>query len=300
MTPAARTRVAHALLVVAPILWSAHHLVVRWVGDWFPPHQLTFWRWLVALIPMLVVAGPALWRDREVARSEWRTLLLLGALGMWITGVAVAISGRTTTATNIGLVYSVAPVLIILLSAVVYRERLLAVQVIGTLVAFAGVVAIVIRGDPQVLVDLTFTPGDFWVMLAAVAWAVYSVILRYRPTRLDLFARLAAIMAGGVIILAPLAAVEAVVVGMPPATTQAFVAALILGLSPGFGAYMCYSWLVREIGTARTGLMIYVVPLYNALFGAWLLDERPGAYHAIGGALIFLGIWLANRAPPRT
>ncbi|HSD53219.1 MAG TPA: hypothetical protein VLC47_03605 [Burkholderiales bacterium] len=46
-----RRRFAHALLFVAPAHWSANLLVARWSAEWFPPHALAFWRWLIALTP---------------------------------------------------------------------------------------------------------------------------------------------------------------------------------------------------------------------------------------------------------
>ena len=123
-TGTGRRRFSHALLFVAPALWSANLLVARWSAEWFPPHALAFWRWLIALTPMLVLYGGVLWRERAQVRREWADLLLLGALGMWICGAFVYIGGRTTTATNIGLIYAGVPVLIMLMAAVVFRERL--------------------------------------------------------------------------------------------------------------------------------------------------------------------------------
>jgi drug/metabolite transporter (DMT)-like permease len=71
---------------------------------------------------------------------------------------------------------------------------------------------------------------------------------------------------------------------------------LLLGLVPGFGAYQAHSWLVREIGTARSGLLLYLVPVYNALLAWLILGEAVRTYHAIGAALVFVGVYLVNRA----
>jgi drug/metabolite transporter (DMT)-like permease len=294
-----RRRFAHALLFVAPALWSANLLVARWSAEWFPPHALAFWRWLIALAPMLLLYGGVLWRERAQVRREWVDLLVLGALGMWICGAFVYIGGRTTTATNIGLIYAGVPVLIMLMAAVVFRERLTGAQATGAAIALAGVLTIVLKGDPGTLARLDFVVGDLWVATAAFCWAVYSIWLRRRPSKLDPLTRLAAITFAGVLVLAPLTAIESFVVGVPALEWRTVAAALLVGLLPGFGAYQAWSWLIREIGPSRTSLILYLTPVYTAFLAWLLLGETPHWYHAVGAALAFSGLFLANRAAPR-
>jgi drug/metabolite transporter (DMT)-like permease len=294
-SPAARRRLAYFLFFLAPALWSSNQIVARWSADWFPPNQLALYRWAIAAVPMAAFSGAALWAARDAVRREWKDLLVLGALGMWICGTFVYIGARTTTATNIGLIYAGSPVLMILVSAAVYGERLTRVQALGAAIALAGVVAIVTRADLDVLATMSFSVGDLWILTAATGWAVYSLLLRHRETALDPSARLLAITLGGVLVLLPFSAVEMATVGLPPATWRAAAAALIAGLLPGFGAYQAYSWLLRELGTARTGLLLYLIPLYNAVLAWAILGEGVRWYHALGAALVLPGVYLANR-----
>jgi drug/metabolite transporter (DMT)-like permease len=291
----AHRRLAYALLFAAPALWSANMLVARWSADWFPPHALAFWRWLIALAAMLVLSGGVLWKQRAEVRREWRDLVVLGALGMWVCGAFVYIAARTTSATNIGLIYAMVPVAIMLIAAGVFRERLSGAQVTGAAVALAGVLAIVLKGDPVNLLQLAFTPGDLWTLTAATSWAVYSVWLRFRPSRLDPLARLTAITAAGVLVLVPFTAVETLVVGPPALEWRTLAAAFVVAVLPGFGAYQAWSWLMREIGASRTALILYLTPLYTAVLAWAILGEAPHWYHAAGGALVLGGLYLANR-----
>lgn len=294
---ATRSRVAYGLLLLAPGLWSANMIVARWAADFFPPHALAFWRWLVALVPMLAICGAGLWRHRGDAVREWRDLLVLGALGMWVCGAFVYIAAATTSATNIGLIYAGVPVMIMLLSTAVFGERLSPPQAFGAALGLAGVLVIVTGGTPRVLLHLEFTRGDLWALSAAFSWAVYTVITRYRPTRLDPFMRLTAVTIAGVIVLLPMTVIESAVVGMPSFDWRSVLAVLIVGLLPGFGAYQVYSWLLREIGSVRTGLILYMTPVYVALLAWALLGEPVRWYHALGAALVFAGIYLVNRRP---
>ncbi|WP_420417554.1 EamA family transporter [Pacificispira sp.] len=74
------------------------------------------------------------------------------------------IGADTTSATNIGLIYSASPVLIILLAAAFYGEAVSKLQIAGITLSLLGVIVIVCRADLDVLVNLAFTVGDLWIL----------------------------------------------------------------------------------------------------------------------------------------
>lgn len=283
------------LLLTSPALWSANHLVARWAADFLAPHVLTLGRWVVAAILFLALFGMTLWRKRAIVRGEIAECVLLAILGIWISGVSVYYGARTTSATNIGLIYSLAPVFIALLATLVYRDRIGAAQIGGIALAVIGVIAIVLKGELDSLERVEWTVGDVWIVLAALAWALYSVRLRYRSSALDHDTRLTGVIACGVILLAPLALLEAHWVGAPEVSWRALSAVLILGVVAGFGAYWTYSWLIAAVGPTRTAVVMYLIPPYNALLAWLLLGEPIERYHLAGGALVLGGVYLVNR-----
>jgi drug/metabolite transporter (DMT)-like permease len=81
----------------------------------------------------------------------------------------------------------------------------------------------------------------------------------------------------------------------PALSQQAFSLIGLAALVPGVLSYTAYSYMQRELGAARTALVMYLSPVYAA-FGAWaVLGEAPGWHHAVGAALILPSIWLATR-----
>ena len=116
--------------------------------------------------------------------------------------------GQTTTATNIGLIYSTTPILSVVFARLFWGERVSIRQVAGISLCFVGVVVIVTRGNPETLRQLAFTVGDLWTVLATVGWALYSVLLKYRPSKLDLTVRFAVITAAGLLTMLPFLGLE--------------------------------------------------------------------------------------------
>lgn len=295
MTADTRRTLAHVLLFIAPALWAANYIVARLAPGVIEPHQLALLRWSAAFALMLPFAWRELAQTAPQWRQEWRSLLLLGALGMWVCGAFVYIGGQTTSAVNIGLLYALAPVLIAILSARLFGESLRGWQIVGVALALSGMVLIIAKGSFQNLVAVRFVTGDLWVITAVLCWTAYSIILRRQPSALGTFARLTVISAAGVLVLIPFTIAEVALKGLPTNWPGAITLGLVAAVLPGFGAYQAYSYMQRELGAAKTGLVLYLGPLYAAVVAWLVLGEEPSWYHAAGGLLILPGMYLATR-----
>lgn len=257
--------------------------------------MLAFWRWLVAGSLLAVLARRDIAIHRRAIAVEWTQLLVLGALGMWICGAFVYIGGRTTPATNISLIYALSPVLIALASAVTVGERIGRVQVAGIGISLVGFLHIVLAGRWGSLASVHLTPGDWWILVAAVAWAAYTLLLKRWPSSFGETGRLALIALAGVVVLLPFAIVEAIAF-MPSSPTWR-VAGYVLAAAafPAFGAYLSYSFMLRELGASRAGVVLYLGPIYVAIMAWLVLGEPVRGFHWAGAALILPGIYLATR-----
>lgn len=285
------------MLLAAPALFASNMVAARWAHDAaLPPVFLAFGRWLIAFLILLPLAAPALLRHRQALWRGLPTLLPLAVLGM---GVAVApqyIGAQSTSATNIALIFSCSPILVALLEAVIWRKPLSPLRAAGLALALGGVLVVLTRGDAWALARLAFGQGDLWVLLAATGWALYTVLQKRlaQPAVPD-GARLAAMMLGGAIALAPFAGIEAATGATPPWSDPRLAAVLLfLAVVPSLGAYYVYGRLISRAGPATAGLSMFLVPVYAALLAWPLLGEAPQLFHAYGFVMILLGVKLAS------
>ena len=288
-------RTALALLLTAPAFWAVNSLVARAAPGHIEPNLLALLRWLIAGLLFALPARAELWAHRGHLRTQAWRYLVLGTLGMWICGAWVYVAGQTTSAVNISLIYTASPVLIALLSVLWLRERLSALQSVGIAIALAGVVHVAIQGRWASLASVEWVAGDAWILAAATAWAVFSVLLRRWQSPLSVTARLAAISAAGCLVIAPFAARELWLAQGPALSMQGLGLALVAALLPGYVAFFINAILQRELGTARTGLVLYLTPLYSAALAWALLDEQLYGFHALGGLLVMGGLYLVSR-----
>jgi drug/metabolite transporter (DMT)-like permease len=285
---------AALLLSVAVLCWAGNFVIGRAVYADIPPVSLAFWRWGVAVLVLLPMAGPVAWRHRRVIWREWRLLGMLAVLGAVLFHICVYSGLRTTTATNGAILQAVVPVVMPLFSWLVLRAPLFRLQAAGILVSFVGVAAIVLRGAPAAITEIAFTPGDLWLLAAVPIWALYSVLLRRLPTDLPGLAMLMAIAAIGLVMLAPLYLVEVAHVGGFAVTVDSVLAVLYVGVFASVVAYVCWNRGVHVIGPNSAGLFLHLMPVFTTILAVMLLGERLYAYHAAGIALVAAGIVLST------
>ena len=296
-TPELRQRQALALLWVMPALWAVNYIVARLAPGVVAPHQLALVRWGLAGLVLALLARDELWQQRRHLQAAAGQYLVLGALGMLICGAWVYLGAQTTAAMNIALIYTASPVLIAVGAAAFLGDRLAPRQVVGVLLALAGVMHVVVRGHWLALSEVSWVAGDGWIVLAVVAWALYALLQKKWPSPLDATARLAAICGGGVLCLLPFAVWETGLASTPAWTWRATGLSVAAALLPGLGAYWMYGWSQKVLGASRVAVALYLVPLYAGL-AAWVVLGEPLGWHHLGGAALILpGVLLVTRVP---
>jgi drug/metabolite transporter (DMT)-like permease len=298
MNPETSRRIAYALLIITPALWSVNYLVARLAPGQIAPHMLALCRWAGAGLVLGVFAFSELRSKRHLITQHGWHYFVFGALGMWICGAWVYLGARTTSATNIALIYSLTPVFIALCASLWLHEKLKLHQWLGIGLALAGLVHVVIKGQWMSLARLQFVAGDLWILACAVSWAIYSLLLKRWHSDFSPLARLVLIIGAGCVVLVPFAWWEAQSSHPLDQTLwngKTFLIIAAAALLPGAGAYWLYGVTVKALGAARSSAMLYLGPLYAALV-AWLfLNEPVHLYHAVGAALIFPGLYLASK-----
>ncbi|MCZ7642043.1 MAG: DMT family transporter [Pseudorhodoplanes sp.] len=156
MTERAR---AYLILLIMPMFFSTNIVIARAAVATVEPWTLAFWRWSLASLVVLPFAWHGLVAHRRALLAEWKTIALLGVLGMVICGGIVYLGLKSTTATNGVLIYTSTPVFVLLLEAIFRGQRASRRQVAGIVLALLGVATILLHGDPARLNALGSMPA---------------------------------------------------------------------------------------------------------------------------------------------
>jgi drug/metabolite transporter (DMT)-like permease len=304
-----RIRVWHTawpVLALANLLWAGNIVLARGLGGAVPPVALAYWRWTGAFLLALPFAWSRLRGDAPLLLRHWRMMLLFSATGIASYNTLSYIALTRTTALNVLLLQSAAPLVILVWAFLLFGDRPSLRQTAGVAISLAGVATIAARGSPSVLVHLRLNPGDAIVVLALCIYSIYCVIFRHRPAVHPLSFLVAAMGIGSCMIL-PFYLWELFSGAHITGGAVAWFGLGYVAVFPSFVAYLLFNRGIELIGPGLAGQSMHLMPLFGSVLAVLCLGERFQLYHATGIALIGAGILLASlraarsipAAPPR-
>lgn len=287
------------LLTVPPLLWAGNAVVGRLLAGLVPPMTLNFLRWALAFVLLLPWTAWLL-RPASPLWARWRRFSLIGLLGVGCYNALQYLALKTSTPLNVTLVAASIPAWMLGFGVLFFRQRITLRQLGGAALSITGVLVVLSRGDWDVLLQVRLVPGDFFVLLATAAWALYSWLL-VQPgdpaeIRGDWAAFLMAQIVFGLAWSGLFAAGEWAVAPQHIAWSGPVAAALAyIALGPALLAYRCWGLGVQRVGPSIAGFFSNLTPLFAALLSAAFLGELPHPYHGAAFVLIVGGIVLSSR-----
>jgi drug/metabolite transporter (DMT)-like permease len=195
-------------------------------------------------------------------------LLVLGALGMWICGAWMYHGGQRTSATNMALIYAVTPIAIAVVGARLLHERMRPRQWAAPCWRWPACWSSSGRATSIACCAVRFGAGDGWIVIrghlvGGVLGAAQALASGARARRAP-----GGHLRGGLLVMLPFTCGRSLAAAAPPLGWQAAGLVLAAAVLPGVLSYGAYSFLQRELGAARTALMLYLTPVYAPLL-AW-------------------------------
>ena len=283
------------ILAVMPLFFVSNLIIGRPAVETVPPFTLAALRWGLACLILAPIAWPDIRQHAGTLIAQWKLIALLGFLGMWICGAIVYVALQYTTATHGTLIYTASPVMVVLLAAFLARRALPIGQAIGVVLAIAGVFTIVLEGQPLAIFSHPFNAGDLWFVLAAVAWGVYSLLLKNSTLQtIPTLALFFAIALAGAVLLIPCAIAEWWLIGRFPSTLRAWSSVAGIVVFSSVLSFATYQYGVKKVGPALTSIFLYLLPVYGIVLAVVFLGETFRPYHAAGLVLVLGGIVLAT------
>ncbi len=240
-------------------------------------------RMTLGAVTLAVMAG----RDwRKVRRAYLWPSLVTGFI-LFLSYASQAYGQQFTAASKAGFLTGTNVVYIPVLSALLLRRMPSWTSLVGVVLAFMGLFLLSTRAN-----DLTFTPGDLWVAVSGLGWALYIIALaRYSPNlEVISFASLHVVVAA---LMSSLCWLWLEPLAVPVTSSALWIGVistgfLILGLGTGV-----QTWVTRLASPTRVGLIAALEPVFAALAG-WWIGEAITMRVILGGMLILAGMLTAE------
>jgi drug/metabolite transporter (DMT)-like permease len=286
------------ILTLTAAFWGGNLVVGKLAVGQIDPVVLNTLRWAGALLMILPFGLRTIRAEAPVIRANVPLLLFYGAIGFCTFNVLMYLALHYTSGVNASIEQVAINILVMLGNFILFKVRVRALQLIGVVLTVLGVALTATHGELGRILELDINLGDALVLLACVAYAAYSLTLRFRP-KLGWPNFLVATFTGA--LLAALV-FQATLGGgfdfffaqLPEITPMGWLLALYTMSFPSIFAQMLYARGVELIGPNRASLFINLIPVFGTLGSVLILGERLEQFHLIAGALIVMGIVLAE------
>lgn len=282
--------------LTAAAIWGGMYVVSDAVLDVVPPATLVLLRYLIAL-PVLWIAA-RLAQARGIQRPDWPQLALTAFVGFGVSLLAQFAGTKLSTAAAGALITSATPAFIVLFAGWILRERAMGRQWLGLGIATIGVLIVSLLGD-QPAADAATNPllGNLLLIVAAVSWALYSVLVKLNSQKYAALAITLAVTALGIPLVAPVAAIELQTQTIGPLTLPALLGILYIGIGSTAIAFFLWNKSFELLDAATASLFFFAQPVVGTLLAAIFRGEQLGWSFFAGGVLIVLGALLGMAAP---
>jgi drug/metabolite transporter (DMT)-like permease len=284
----------YVFAIGATAIWSGNFVIARGLSDSIPPVSLAFWRWVVAVAAFLPFALKPLIAERRMLRKHLPYLSITSVLGITTFNTLIYFAGHTTTAINLSLISITFPVFIVILSRIVFRELITVRKGIGIFLVAVGIIFLITRGDPGSLLNISFAIGDLWMLLAALTFAVYSILLKQKPAELSVWALQLSTFMLGLIFLCPFFIWEQMTGPSPQFDTKMIAAILYVGVFASLCAFLLWNKAIINVGPSKAGMVYYTLPLFSGVVAHIFLNESISVIHFYSALFIVTGILIAN------
>jgi drug/metabolite transporter (DMT)-like permease len=282
----------YLLILLAVIFWGASFVATKTVLLEIKPVTIIILRLLLASILLTIIALSTRRNFSINLKSHgWIFVLALVAVfHLWIQVTGL----QYTTASNTGWIIGTAPVFIVLLGLVFYKEKITFIQLAGILIAILGLLMLIGKGDIA-KVDLIENKGDLLVLGSAFTWGVYSMVnkkisLSYSPlmTILYLFLMMS-------IIIIPFNLNSQTINSVVNLSLIGWISILFLGLFCSGIAYVIWAQALRDMEAAKVGAFLYFEPFVTVVVAWFFLKEEITLMMILSGILITAGVFIVNK-----
>ena len=281
-------------MLLPPLFWAGNFIVGKAVSNQHIPIGLSFWRWFLATLIFTPFVLKAIIKEKDIILKHLSKIVILSLLSISAFNSLAYISLQYTSALNATILNSFIPIFILIIVSLFFKEKISKYQVVGIFISLLGVFIILSRLDINIIKNITFNKGDLWMLLAALDWAMYSILLKYlRPTELKPMTFLGIMMILGTIFLIPLYLANPFNELMITLNKDVIYALAYIAIFPSIISYLAWNYGLQKIGAALGGQYIHLMPIFGALMAVLFLGEKIELYHILGGIGIGLGLWLS-------
>ncbi|SKC81321.1 DMT family transporter [Maledivibacter halophilus] len=276
-------------IMITSTVWGLSLLSVKVIVDVIPPMTMTFFRFLIGSL-VLSIIYMIKEKEKKLDKKDIPMFILSGASGVSAFIYFQNSAVQFISASSASIIVAAIPIFVLIAEVIVFKTKLSNKKIISVILSFIGVYFIV--GYDSSLASSDSFKGYLMMFGAVIAWVVYSIATKplykkYSQISIVYFQTLF-----GTSVLIPSIFVETAKWSL--VNNVIILNLLFLGIFCSAIAYYLYVYAMEHLGISTTALFLNLIPVITVVSSYFILKEKIGIYHIIGGALVVTSVYLAN------
>lgn len=294
---------AHISVFAANLIYGINYTVAKDVmPEFVTPNGFILIRVLGAVILFWSLSF-FMGSSEKLERKDWTRVALAGLFGVTINQLFFFQGLSLTTPINAAIIMTINPVLVLIIAAIVLRNKITSTKTAGILLGLSGAVLLTVYKNGELVIP-SFSQdtvlGDMLVLVNAASYALYLVIVKplmekYKPVTIVKW-----IFTFGLVGVFPFGIGEIVQFDWAnfPAYIYGEIAFVVIGTT--FFAYLFNMYGLKKLSPSVVSIYIYLQPFLATLFAlAWGSDSLSIS-QVMAAALVFCGVYLVSKKPKQS
>lgn len=279
----------NCVLLFTLVFWASAFVGIRMGLVGYSPGSLALLRFLVASVCLYLLNR----RVRDKTNIPWKDrahIAFLGVIGIGIYHYCLNFGEINVSAGIASFIIGLMPVITLLLSFFILKERLSATLWFGVFISFSGLLLIIVGDGSELGPDI----GVLAILIAAIAGSILNIfqkdfLKRYHPVEITAW-----ILWGGTVSLM-IFSVQ-LYHEFQSASWETTLAVVYLGIFPAAISQVGWGYVLNYMSVSRASISLYALPIISTLLGFMLLGEVPTILSFIGGLIALIGALIAGIA----
>ena len=293
-------QLVYVKLIFSAIFWGSSAIAGKILLETMRPSQVTFLRFFIATLILGVVVFTQNKRQLKLSFYEHVKLVILGVVGITLCYYFYFKGLNFSTAFNAGLIESTIPLVTLALSVLIKEERFDAINTIGFIIAYIGVIIIITKFDLSIILSSNYNFGDILLLFGTLCFGLYNVLLKqfnfsFDSQNIKLFY---IFMYGSIALLAWLFFDSKENHLNWSFSNKDIISLTILSVGASVLSYVFFNDGINKIGASKASSFINLVPIITVVLALIVLRERPNISQMIGSVVILTGVYISQNGVP--
>ena len=280
--------------IVASAIYGINHTVAKGVmPGHIEPGGFIFLRVFGAGILFWLISffGP----NEKVAASDWPRIIACAVFGMVINMLFFFKGLNLSTPINSSVIVTLSPVMVLILAAVILRERITLLKSAGILVGLAGALVLVLFSVESKENALNIPLGNLFFIINAFSYGLYLILVKSLTAKYHPFTLMKWLFTLGVLINLPITIGEFVEVRWLNLPFEAMWKMAFVVLGTTFSTYLLNIYALKQLSASTISAFIYLQPLIAIIYAITTGADSLNTTKVVAGLLVFTGVYMVSK-----